>query len=98
MHPKAVSRGLALGAEGISGNGWQVNLTGAWQVSQYSVQTLTFPALVTNHGSKLEFIFLGQPIPGIVAKETYNHERDPESDKSLERQVRGRSRGMRSRG
>ena len=60
------------GAQGTSGNQWQVNLTGAWQVSQYSVQTQTNPALVTNHGSKFEFVFLGQPIPGIVATETYN--------------------------
>ena len=58
--------------EATAGNQWKVSLRNAYPVSQYSVQTLTYEALLTNHGSKFEFIFLGQPIPSIVTQETYD--------------------------
>jgi len=52
---------IVAGAEEIE-VGWKVMINGVWQVSSSSVQILTYPAVVVNHGDRMELVFYGQPV------------------------------------
>lgn len=61
------------GFEGAGTGQWRVNVSGAFGIGDNRVRTLTYPALIRNLGSKMEVLFLGQPIPEVLADGVLHH-------------------------
>jgi hypothetical protein len=52
---------IVKGVEGGSGGEWRVHINAAWGVGDNTIRTVTFPGLIRFKGSRLEWLFLGQP-------------------------------------
>ncbi len=60
--------------EGAGANEWKVMINGAWGVGDNTIRTVTYPGLIRAHGSRLEFLFLGQPVyQARFAQQVYDH-------------------------
>jgi hypothetical protein len=59
--------------EDLGSDQWKVMVVGAWREGKM-IRTLTYPGLIRFFGSRLEFLFLTQPVPLLWAQDIFNYE------------------------